>query len=353
VSRLERVVAFAPGRVNLIGEHTDYNEGLCLPFAIDHGVTVTAVLGERGEIEASTDRGDSGVEEDRFAVAEPGPASGWRAFVHGIVAELGAEGYELPGTRLSITSDLQSGSGLSSSAALEVAVALAMLALAGVSDPDRLRLAEICSRVEHAWLGADTGLLDQLSTLFGQAGAALQIDCRTNDVEPVPLQLDGWALATLDSGAQRDLAQSGYNQRREECRRAAELLGVPSLRTASLDAIERLPAPLGRRARHVITENDRVRAAVEALRAGDLHALGELLNTSHASLRDDFGVSVPEVEATVAGALAAGARGARIMGGGFGGAVLALFPPGMALPDGANEVSPGAGASCRGNDGSG
>jgi galactokinase len=228
-----------------------------------------------------------------------------------------------------------------------VALGLALLALAGVRNGDRLELAQVCSRVEHTWLGAHTGLLDQLAALFGQADAALEIDCRTNEVDVVPLHLDGWTVATIDSGVKRGLAASGYNARREECRRAAELLAVPSLRTATLDDVDRLPDPLGRRVRHVITENERVRRAVHALRTHDFEGLGELLTASHASLRDDFEISVPAVEEAVELAVQAGARGARIMGGGFGGAVIALFPPGAELPDGAHAVTAGPGASCR------
>jgi galactokinase len=343
----ERVAAFAPGRVNLIGEHTDYNEGLSLPFAIGRGVTVKARVRAGARIEARSE--DLG-EEDEFSAVNPERATGWRAYVRGVVAELQAAGYSLPGARLTISSDLPSGSGLSSSAALEVAVALALLGLTGARNPDRLELAEVCSRVEHHWLGANTGLLDQLAALFGQQDAALLIDSRTNDVGVVPLHLDGWTVATIDSGEDRDLAATGYNQRREECRRAAELLGLPSLRAATPEDADRLPEPLNRRARHVLSENDRVRAAVHALRSRDPEGLGILLNASHASLRDLFEVSVPAVEATIERALAAGASGARIMGGGFGGAVIALFGPGVTLPPGATEVVAGRGASCREDD---
>ena len=341
--RLERVVAFAPGRVNLIGEHTDYNEGLCLPFAIERGVTVRA---ERDGGDTIRARSDDLAEDDRFRIDSPPHTSGWRAFVRGVVAELVADGHDIPGARVVFRSDLERGAGLSSSAALEVALALALLGLTGARNSDRMEVAEVCSRVEHGWLGANTGLLDQLAALYGQRDAALLIDCRSYDVEVVPLHLEGWVVTTIDSGAGRGLAESGYNERREECRRAAELLDLPSLRTATLEDVNRLPEPLRRRARHVLTENERVRAAVHALRTRDLDALAELLNASHASLRDDFEVSVPEVEDTVRRALAAGARGARIMGGGFGGAVLALFPPGVELPDGAATVTAGPGAMC-------
>jgi galactokinase len=317
-----RIRAFAPGRVNLIGEHTDYNDGLCLPFAIERGVTVTAELQDGGDI-VSPDLG----EDDRF--------------LQGTVAELRRTGVELPGCRLGLASDLPQGVGLASSAALCVALSLALYGIAGVEQPRPVRLARLCSRVESE-AGQETGLLDQLASLLGEEGRAVRLDMRTLEARSVELDLRGHVLATLDSGASRSLAESGYNERREECRRALELLGLESLRDAE-DA-SGLPAPLNRRVRHVITENERVDAAVAALAAGELEGLGELLNLSHASLRDDYEVSVPEVERTVEACLGAGALGARIMGGGFGGSVLALFPPGTALPEGAISVRPGPGA---------
>jgi galactokinase len=318
-----RIRAFAPGRVNLIGEHTDYNDGLCLPFAIELGVTVTAELHEGAEVSA------------------PGLNDGDR-FLEGTLAELRRAGVELPGATLAIEGDLPQRVGLASSAALCVALALALYGAAGTEPPRPMRLARLCSRVESEWAGQDTGLLDQLATLLGEEGRALRLDMRTLEARPVELNLDGHVLATLDSGASRSLAASGYNERREECRRALELLGLESLRDA--DDASGLPAPLDARLRHVISENERVDAAVAALERGEPAALGALLNESHASLRDDYEVSVPEVERAVAVCMDAGALGARIMGGGFGGSVLALFPPGAALPDGAISVRPGAGA---------
>jgi galactokinase len=327
------VQAFAPGRVNLIGEHTDYNDGICLPFALERGLTVTATPldgGARIEVEAA-----DLAETDSFALADPPPAEGWRAYVRGAVAELGASGVQIEACRLEIAGDLPREAGLSSSAALTVGVCLAL----GAPQGDRVELARLCSRVENEWTGAQTGLLDQLAVLCSSAGHAIRIDMRGPEIEPVPLDLAGHMLATLDSGAERSLAGSGYNERRDECRRAAELLGVASLRDAR--SSEGLPPPLDRRVRHVLSENERVDAAVAALRAGDLGELGRLLDASHASLRDDYEVSVPEVERTVEACKQAGALGARIMGGGFGGSVLALFPPGGHPPDGAVAVAPG------------
>jgi galactokinase len=364
------VQAFAPGRVNLIGEHTDYNDGLCLPFAIHVGVTVAADPLPGGEIEAhaldlgETDRFEPGAERGR----EAGSAAGWRAFVRGAVAELLREGVELRPCRLEISGDLPRGAGLSSSAALSVALCLALCAVAGSEPPSRLELARLCSRIERDWCGAQTGLLDQLACLFGERGRALRIDMRGQGlepatrgqaldpaprgqaldphmrgpaIEPVPLELGDHHLATLDSGAGRSLAASGYNERREECRAACRALGVDSLRDAHTH--EGLPEPLNRRVRHVLTESERVDATVAALAAGDLPEVGRLLDASHRSLRDDYEVSVPAVERAVGACKQAGALGARIMGGGFGGSVLALFPPGVEPPRGAVRVDPGPG----------
>jgi galactokinase len=344
--QVERTAAFAPGRVNLIGEHTDYNDGLALPFAIAAGVTVSAEASGEDRIHAlAADLG----EEDNFALTDRSLAEGWRAFVRGTVAELAAAGVQPVGARLQISGDLPRGAGLSSSAALEVALCLALLALAG--DPEgaaaafgKPEIAQLCARVENDWVGARTGLLDQLASLFGEADAALCIDFRTLQVDPVPLRLGGWRLILLDTGERHANADSGYNQRRSECARACELLGISSLREADAEAVERLEDPYRRRARHVLSENDRVRAAVAALRGGDLAMLGGLLSASHRSQREDFDVSTPTVEATVDLLMDSGAAGARMVGGGFGGCVLGLFAPDASPPDGAIGVRPGPGA---------
>ena len=333
---MSRIVARGPGRVNLIGEHTDYNDGLALPFAIERGVTVTAEPLEGDRIEAhALDLG----EHDAFALDDDPRASGWRAFVRGTVAELRAAGHAIRPCRLEIEGDLPHGSGLSSSAALEAALCLALL-----EDPDvdRVELAKLCSRVENDHVGARTGLLDQLAVLCGRDGAALRIDFRDLAIEPVPLELGDWRLVTLDSGASHEHAGGGYNERRAECAAACEALGVASLRDAT--SAEGLPDPLDRRVRHVLSENARVEATAAALEAGDLERVGALLSQSHASLRDDYEASVGEVERTVEALERAGAAGARMVGGGFGGSVLALFPPGATPPDGSVSVVPGPAA---------
>jgi galactokinase len=333
------VVAFGPGRVNLIGEHTDYNGGLSLPFAIADGVTVTAtpIDGERFEAVALDHD-----EHDSFGVAEDASVEGWRAFVRGTVAELRAAGHDPRPARLEISGTVPQGSGLSSSAALEVALCLALLR-ADPAAADRLALAKLCSRVENDHVGARTGLLDQIASLLGRDGHALRVDFATLTVEPVPLELGDWRLVTLDSGEAHSHAGSGYNERRRECARACELLRVVSLSEATPDRLPELPDPLDRRARHVLEENARVDAAVAALRADDLPELGRLLDASHASLRDLYDASTPAVEAAVARLKDAGAAGARMVGGGFGGHVLALLPPGTSAPAGATEVRPGPG----------
>jgi galactokinase len=327
--------------MNLIGEHTDYNNGLALPFAVTAGVTVTATQLGGDMVEAIA---HDLHQHDSFNVREPGAATGWRAFVHGAVSELGALGYELPGARIEITGDLPRGAGLSSSAAVELALCLALIELAGAKPPPTIELARLGQRIEHDWVGAQTGLLDQLASLSGAEGQAVLIDFRSLELEPLPLELGDHTLVTVSSGEPHANAASGYNSRREECVEAAHRMGVESLRDALIQDLHMLPDVLARRARHVISENGRVLGAVTALRRHDFNKLGQLLDLSHAGLRDDFEVSTPAIEQTVASLKDAGALGARVVGGGFGGNVLALMPPGAVAPAGATIVAPGPGA---------
>jgi galactokinase len=344
---LSTVTAFAPGRVNLIGEHTDYNGGLALPFAIGRGVTVRAAASRRRRVEAvALDLGEG----DGFGLENIEPASGWRGFVRGIVAELVDRGYEVPGARLEITGTVPRGGGLGSSAALAVALALAWAALASgwerleLSERERIELAGLCSRVEHVWVGARSGLLDQLAALFGDHDHAVAIDFDSLSVRQVPLSRRGHRMVLLDSREQHVNAASGYNQRRAECDEACALLGLRSLRQARLEDVQRLPARLGDRLRHVIDENERVLQAIDALERCDWPALGTLLDASHVSSRDLYGLSTPAVESAVERLRGSGALGARLVGGGFGGHVLGLIPPGVELPAEAVEVAASAGA---------
>jgi galactokinase len=335
--------------VNIIGEHTDYNQGLALPFAITDGVTVDASseLDHEPTVQAlALDLQES----DEFPLEHPTSSEGWRAFVRGAVAELREAGFTLRGGRLEISGGVPRGAGLSSSAALTVSLCLALIELGSddgaqpVQTLDRTALARICSRVENDWAGAQTGLLDQLASLYGQADTALCIDFKSLYVQPVPLALDGWRFVIADSGERHVHASSGYNERRAECARACDLLDVGSLSEADPQSLSELPEPLGLRARHVLNENARVREAVAALREHNLRRLGELLDESHASLRDLYQVSTPAVEATVERLLHAGAVGARLIGGGFGGSVLGLLSPETPIPPACLQVQPGPGA---------
>ena len=280
----------APGRVNLIGDHTDYNEGFVLPAAIQLECIVAATPADRMTLRTLDD-----VEE------------GWTRYVDAVAAELGG------GLEGVVASSVPPGSGLSSSAALEVACAVALR-----PDLPKLELALACQRAEQRATGVPSGLMDQLASLFGEEGHALLIDCRTNDVQPVRLPNE-LALLVVHSGLPRRLETSAYAERRRECERVARALGLSSLRDATLDRVRDVPI-----ARHVVTENERVLAAVDALRRRDFERLGALFVESHESLRDDYRVSTPELDELVAAFMTSGAYGARLTGAGFGGCVVAI-----------------------------
>jgi galactokinase len=273
-----------------------------------------------------------------------GDATGGSALAGAMIAALRGAGHEVPPAGVEISSTLPAGQGLSSSAALEVALALALLALAGEEPGDTVEIAQLCQRVETRATGARTGLLDPLASLCGRRGEALRIDFSSLAVEAVPLDLDGWVLAVASSGDARELAASGYNDRRSECERACDLIGVETLRDARPADADALPEPLGRRVRHVIGENARVEQAVAALRVADAQAVARLLDASQASLRDLYDASTEEVERALVRLRDCGAAGARMMGGGFGGSVLGLFEPDVQLPDGVQAVAPAPGA---------
>ena len=322
-------VWFAPGRANLIGEHTDYTGGFVLPFALGCGVAVAAGRAPGDVISVWSRQGGGDPVTAAATDLTPGLVTGWAAYPLGVVWSLAAAGYPHAGTRLAIDADVPIGAGLSSSAALECAVGLALAELHDLS-VTRPELAAIASRAENEFAGAPTGIMDQSAALLCRAGHALLLDCRTGAAETVPLDPSsaGLALLLIDTGARHALTDGRYAARRQACEEAARVLGIASLRdlTDHPDAVGALgDEELQRRARHVITENRRVLATVALLRSGELAEVGPLLVQSHASLRDDFGVSWPEADIAVDAALSAGAAGARMMGGGFGGSVLVLL----------------------------
>ncbi|MGD9532073.1 galactokinase [Pseudonocardia sp.] len=317
---------WAPGRVNLIGEHTDYNDGFVLPFALGHGVAAAARVGTEPVLRVRSGQ-QAEIVELPLADVAPGTVSGWSAYVAGVAWALLQDGHRLPGLDLVVDGDVPLGAGLSSSAALECAVALAWNDLAGLG-LSRTALAGIARRAENEVVGAPTGVMDQMASLHGREGNLVFLDTRSLGVEHIPFDLAsaGLALLVVDSRTPHALVSGEYAERRRSCRLAAERLGVPALRDAALDDLARLDDDLLlRRARHVVTEDARVAEVVAALRAGaDPRAIGPLLTTSHASMRDDFEITVPPVDLAVTTALDAGAHGARMTGGGFGGCVIAL-----------------------------
>lgn len=318
----------APGRVNLIGEHTDHNEGHVLPFAIDRRCWVAAA--RRGDDTVSVRSAQAPDEPVTTTLDALARARGWSAYVLGTLWALReAAPRDRPegGWDLVVAGDVPLGAGLSSSAALECAVALAVAELSG-ADLDRHALARAGRRAENEVVGAPVGIMDQAASLLCRDGAALLLDCRTLHGEDVALGLDEVGLVTLvvDTRVRHDLADGGYADRHAACVAAAEALGLPALRDATLDMLDALDGVLLRRARHVVTEEARVHRVVERLRAGHPEAVGPELTASHVSLRDDFEVSVPALDAVVETALEQGALGARLVGGGFGGSVLVLAP---------------------------
>jgi galactokinase len=348
----------APGRANLMGEHTDYNGGLVLPFALEQGVTATASVRDDGLLAVRSTQTPGQEVRAPIASLRPGSVTGWAAYPAGVAWALARKGYPVRGADISYDSDVPEGSGLSSSAALECCTALALCDLGGFSVP-RGELAAICQRAENEFVGAPTGIMDQSASLLGEADHALLLDCRTLETSQVPFSpASGGATAlVIDTGARHVHAGGSYGDRHAECEEAARLLGVPFLGslTHAADA-DRLSDPvLRRRARHVISDDHRVRLVVESLRAAETLSppagpgavadgppgtariggvdkssmyrdIGALLTEAHISLRDDFEISWQEANATVDAVLEAGGLGARMVGGGFGGSVLALVP---------------------------
>ena len=315
----------------MIGEHTDYNDGFVLPMAIDHQVVVAAgARPDRILRMHSLARGET--VEVAIDGLEPGAPGGWASYLAGMVWVLRGAGHDIGGADVVVESSVPAGAGLSSSAALECAAGRALADLHGV-ELAPLELARLAQRAENLFVKVPCGIMDQLAATMGRAGHVLFIDVRALAIQPCPFDLAAAHLALLvvDTRTPHELRDSGYADRRAACERAAAILGVPALRDVSEDGLEASLARLGddvlvRRVRHIVTENARVLRTVELLGAGRPAEIGPLLTASHASLRDDYEISCPELDAGVDSALAAGALGARMIGGGFGGSLIALVP---------------------------
>jgi len=319
----------APGRVNLIGEHTDYNDGFVLPFALPHRTTVAAGAREDGVVRVGSAARPGVVEFD--VGVTPGGVEGWAAYVAGVVWAMQRAGHKVTGADLLLRSDVPVGAGLSSSAALECAVAVALDGLGGLG-LDRTTLALFAQSAENDFVGVPCGVMDQMASMHGEPGRLVFLDTRSLEVRHVPADLaaDGLAVLVVDTRAPHQLTDGAYAERRWTCEAAAARLGVPALRDVGLDDLDAALARLDdvtsrRRVRHVVTEDARVLETVGLLEAGRAREVGPLLTASHVSLRDDYEVTVPELDVAVDAALAAGAHGARMTGGGFGGCILALI----------------------------
>ena len=315
-----------------MGDHTDYNEGFVLPMAIELETVIAAAPDASGRVRVRSLAEDEPVDVAADGSDEPRAVEPeWGRYVAGVVRALGARGARMDGLRAALDSSVPSGSGLSSSAALEVAVALAVLAASGTA-LDTQELALACQEAEHLATGVPSGIMDQLSSVAGREDHALLIDCRDLSIEYVALPPE-LAVVVVHSGVPRTLERSAYAERRAACEAIAGELGVRALRDASLAQVEDRPL-----ARHVVSENARVRETADALRSADLAALPQLFAASHASLRDDYEVSTPELDALVDELVAAGALGARLTGAGFGGAVVAVCEADVAERVGADAA---------------
>ncbi|MFL9659480.1 galactokinase [Streptomyces sp. PB17] len=325
----------APGRVNLIGEHTDYNDGFVMPFALPHQAVAAVSRREDGVLRLHSADVDAGPVELRVADLAPGSDKSWTAYPSGVVWALREAGHELTGADVHLASTVPAGAGLSSSAALEVVVALALndlydLGLRG------WQLARLCQRAENVYVGAPVGIMDQTASACCEAGHALFLDTRDLSQRQIPFDLaaEGMRLLVVDTRVKHSHSEGEYGKRRAGCEKGAALLGVDALRDvpyADLDAaLERLgdEEEVRRLVRHVVTEDERVERVVSLLESGDTRAIGPVLVEGHASLRDDFRISCPELDLVVETALSAGALGARMTGGGFGGSAIVLAEAG-------------------------
>ncbi|WP_404430994.1 galactokinase [Microbacterium lacus] len=330
----------APGRANLIGEHTDYNDGFVLPFAIQHRTYVALGRRDDGVLRVASTFDDEVIEVAVGNIPSLFPAgrdsvAEWARYPLGVAWALvhasGRDAATLAGADLAFSSDVPVGAGLSSSAAIESATAVALTEVWGL-DLDRVALAQAGRRAENEAVGAPTGIMDQMASMLGRTDAAIFLDCRSLEADVIDLGFAeaGLELVVIDTGVSHSHATGGYGDRRASCERGAQALGVVALRDVTVADLERAAGLLDdetfRRVRHIVTENDRVQATVRALRGKGPAAIGDLLIASHASMRDDFEISVPELDTAVDAALSAGAIGARMTGGGFGGAAIALVP---------------------------
>lgn len=329
--RLPDGVWQAPGRVNLIGEHTDYNEGFVLPFAIDKTARVAVAVRTDSTIRLLSTYGDQGVVSADVSALDAGSAKGWTKYPLGVVWALQQRGVEVPGLDLLLDSNVPLGAGLSSSHAIECAVISALNDLTGAGlEAEEMVLAT--QRAENDFVGAPTGIMDQSASLRGAKGHAVFLDCRDQSVQLVPFEAEpaGLVMLVIDTRVSHSHADGGYASRRASCELGAGILGVKALRDLQVSDLEeargRLDEVTYRRVRHVVTENDRVLKTVELLTHEGPGAIGTLLDASHVSMRDDFEISCPELDLAVDTSRANGAIGARMTGGGFGGAAIALTP---------------------------
>jgi galactokinase len=324
----------APGRVNLIGEHTDYNDGFVLPMAIERRTFVAGSARNDMRVRVRSLNTQSSIEID---LAQPGPKrrGSWSDYVEGTAQALLSSGFPVKGANLLVNSDVPAGAGLSASAALELSVGYALVSLAGVTNPDRVKLALAGQSAEHTYVGTLCGIMDQYVVALGQAEHALLIDCRSLEFSAVPIRLGTACVLITDTKVKHELSSSAYNERRRQCEAgvlllARELPGVRALRDVTLSAFEaqaaRLPEVIAKRCRHVVAENARTLEAAQLLESGRLEALGGLMYASHASLRDDYEVSCVELDEAVAATVGeAGVYGSRMTGGGFGGCTVTLL----------------------------
>lgn len=321
----------APGRVNLIGEHTDYNDGFVMPAAIASYTWIAAAKRDDRMIEASSDRFDGKISMSLDGLEGP-PGRHWSDFIRGVAATLQHAGHKLSGANLFIHGEVPLGAGLSSSASLEVATALALTSVSGIVVP-RLELVKLCQRAEHEYVGTRCGIMDQFVASFGVAGHALMLDCRSLEYQLLPIP-DDLSLVICNSTVRHELASGEYNLRRIDCDTGVKLLQahlreIKALRDVEIEDLERygknFPEQVYRRCRHVVTENRRVLAATQALKFRDPERFGQLMYSSHASLRDDYEVSCKELDLLVElAASVSGVYGARMTGGGFGGCTVNL-----------------------------